>query len=162
MSRTSAMRLKIVREPRLWVDAVHLRRDDQAVHNCAAPPAAIRPAKQPTLSCQSDSSQASFGGIVAIDSAHDLDRDRRERESVLVRRFAPRILLDRSHAWRPFFAMAAQSLTWYQFQCGSHILPKLAHVPLNRSQATSNAQNDIIAALAEAASAVCDSTEAAA
>jgi hypothetical protein len=33
-----------------------------------------------------------------------------ESESFLVRRFAPRILLDRSHARRPFFAMAAQSL----------------------------------------------------
>lgn len=53
-----------IREPRLRIDAVHFGCDDQAVHSCGAPPAAIRPAEQLGFSPKCDASQAPFGGIV--------------------------------------------------------------------------------------------------
>jgi hypothetical protein len=39
-----------VGQPGLWVDAIHLGRDDQAVHGRGALSATIRPAEQPRLS----------------------------------------------------------------------------------------------------------------
>src|SRR3954451_198990 len=64
MSRMGGDAGEDIGEPGLWVDAIHFRRDDEAVHCCGAPPSAIRSAEQPGLPSKSDASQASFGGIL--------------------------------------------------------------------------------------------------
>ena len=43
-----------VRQPGLWIDAIHLGRDDEAVHRRSALPAAIGPAEEPRFSSQSN------------------------------------------------------------------------------------------------------------
>jgi len=63
MSRMGEDAGEDIGEPGLWVDAVHFRRGDEAVHCCGAPPSAIRSAEQPGLPFKSDASQAPFGGI---------------------------------------------------------------------------------------------------
>ena len=51
-------------QPGLRVDAIHFAGDDNTVHSCGALSAAIRSAKQPRLSAESNPSQPSLGGIV--------------------------------------------------------------------------------------------------
>jgi hypothetical protein len=64
MSRMGGDAGEDIGEPGLRVDAVHFRRDDEAVPSCGAPPSAIRSAEQPGLPSKSDASQPSFGGVV--------------------------------------------------------------------------------------------------
>jgi hypothetical protein len=56
-----------IRKPRLRVDAVHFRRDDEAVHSCRAPPSAIR---------------SSFGGVVGETHASIVQEQREARPSL--------------------------------------------------------------------------------
>jgi hypothetical protein len=62
-------------QPSLRIDAIHLGRDDQAVHRCGAFAPAIRTAEQPRFSSQGDAAQATLGGeaedraIMAVDES---------------------------------------------------------------------------------------------
>lgn len=69
-------------EPGLRVDAVHFRRDDEAVHGCGAPSSAIRSAEQPGLPFKSDASQAPFSGIVGETHASIFQEQREARPSL--------------------------------------------------------------------------------
>src|SRR5664280_3840396 len=53
-----------VGEPGLRIDAIHLGRYNETVHDRSALAAAIGPAKQPRFSSQRDSAQPAFGSIV--------------------------------------------------------------------------------------------------
>ena len=53
-----------VREPGLWVDAVHFRGHDQAVHRRGALAAAVGAAEQPAFPAKGDAAQTAFCGIV--------------------------------------------------------------------------------------------------
>src|SRR5208282_6026179 len=53
-----------VGEPCLWINVVHLGRDDQAVHDRGALAAAIGTAEQPRLSTQGYTAHAALGGVV--------------------------------------------------------------------------------------------------
>src|SRR5665647_3266745 len=53
-----------VGQPGLWIDAIHLGRDDETIHGRGALSAAVRPAEQPRLSPEGYASQSSFGGVV--------------------------------------------------------------------------------------------------
>jgi hypothetical protein len=55
---------KHVAEPSLWVDVVHFRCEDQAVHGGGAHAAAIGACKKPRLPSQRDATQGSLGGII--------------------------------------------------------------------------------------------------
>src|SRR5579872_6080554 len=82
MSRMGGDADEDIREPGLRVDAVHFRRDDEAVHSCGAPPSAIRAAEQPGLPSKSDASQAPFGGIVGETHASIFQEQREARPSL--------------------------------------------------------------------------------
>ncbi len=53
-----------VSQPGLRVDAVHLGRDDEAVHGRGPLTTSVGAAKHPRLSPQSDAAQRALGGIV--------------------------------------------------------------------------------------------------
>ena len=73
---------KDIGQPGLRIDAVHLGRDDQAVHGGGAPSAAIRAAEQPGFSSKSDAPQPSFGGIVGEAHAAVLQEQREARPTL--------------------------------------------------------------------------------
>src|SRR5476651_980866 len=55
---------KHVREPCLWINVIHFRRDDETVHHRRALPAAIGPTEQPGFSAEGHTTQPALGGVV--------------------------------------------------------------------------------------------------
>ena len=53
-----------VGEPGLRIDVVHLRRDDQGVHEGGSVTAAVGAGEQPSLPAEGDAAQGPLGGIV--------------------------------------------------------------------------------------------------
>ena len=76
------LRCEQVGEQGLRVDAVHFCRDDQAVHGRGASSATIGSAEEPGFSAKSDTSQASFGGIVGQTHTSVLEEQREARPSL--------------------------------------------------------------------------------
>src|SRR5437879_6570616 len=69
-------------EPSLWIDTVHLGRDDQAVQGRGAPSAAIGSAKEPGFSSEGDASQPPFGSVVGETDAPVLKEEGEARPSL--------------------------------------------------------------------------------
>src|SRR5579859_8284649 len=71
-----------VGEPGLWIDIIHLGRDDQAVHYGGPLAATIGAAEQPGFSPQGDTAYAAFSGIVGQADAAIVE-EARERDPAL-------------------------------------------------------------------------------